>query len=313
MKKIIRVGTRKSILAVRQTNLVIEQLKENSPGVDFEIVNITTLGDRDYTTNIKMIYGKGIFVTEIEDALRTGKIDLAVHSLKDLLPETPQDLSLSSIPTRESPYDCLLTKTKIQSIQDLPEHARIGTSSIRRISELKHIRSDIEVVPIRGNLDTRIRKIDEMNLEGIVVAEAGLNRLNPELKQVYRSPAILELIPSAGQGALAIETRKDDDFVCSIVKKIHDLRTFDEVKAERELLASFGGTCNFPVGSFAIQNDKTIQLFGSISSYDGTDWIDTVIERNIKQSQNIASEVYQKLLAMGADRILKEIKENENE
>ncbi|AKP66225.1 hydroxymethylbilane synthase [Companilactobacillus ginsenosidimutans] len=312
MENTIKVGTRKSKLAVCQTKLVINMLQKKYPDKQFELCYITTEGDKNYSTDIKMIGGKGLFVKEIEQSLIDGKIDIAVHSLKDLLPTTPEGLLLSGIPKRDSPFDCLITTKELHSIADIPKGAKIGTSSIRRTAQLHHLRSDIEVVPIRGNLDTRIRKIDELNLFGVIVAEAGKNRLQVDIGSHHTFSLHDQILPASGQGALALESRADDEVINGIIKSIDDVDTRLSVKLERQLLAAFGGSCNFPVGSYAHVDGSNVTLHAMISSYDGSEWYETTATKPVSESNDLGNEVAQELLNSGATKIIKEIEGSNN-
>ena len=307
LDKTIKVGTRKSKLAVCQTKLVIEMLKEKFPERNFELTYITTEGDKNYSTDIKMIGGKGLFVKEIEQSLLDGKIDIAVHSLKDLLPQTPDGLVLSGIPKRNSSFDCLITVDKLTSIDDVPVGAKIGTSSIRRTAQLHHLRPDIEIVPIRGNLDTRIKKIDELNLFGVIVAESGLARLGVDIGSHHKFSLQDQILPASGQGALAIETRDGDKEINQIIESIDDPDTRLAVHIERQLLAAFGGSCNFPVGSYAYVKDGQLTLHAMISSYDGSKWYETTETKSIGQASQLGDQVAVILLQSGANKIIEEI------
>ncbi|MCH4008610.1 hydroxymethylbilane synthase [Companilactobacillus sp.] len=307
MEKTIKVGTRKSKLAVCQTKLAIKMLQEQYPDKQFELCYITTEGDKNYSTDIKMIGGKGLFVKEIEQSLLDGKIDIAVHSLKDLLPQTPEGLVLSGIPKRNSPFDCLITTTEMHSTKDIPQGAKIGTSSIRRTAQLRHLRPDIEVVPIRGNLDTRLKKIDELNLFGVIVAESGLDRLQVDIGNHHKFSLQDTILPAAGQGALALESRADDQYINDIIHSIDDKDTRLSVKLERQLLAAFGGSCNFPVGAYAHVDDSVVTMHAMISSYDGSKWYETSADRSVYEATDFGNEIARELLSNGATEIIKEI------
>lgn len=307
LEKTIKVGTRKSKLAVCQTELAIQMLQEKYPDKQFELCYITTEGDTNHSTDIKMIGGKGLFVKEIEQSLLDGKIDIAVHSLKDLLPQTPTGLVLSGIPKRASAFDCLITVKPLNDLADLPKGAKIGTSSIRRTAQLHHLRPDIEVVPIRGNLDTRIRKIADLNLFGIMVAESGLKRLNADTGDYYRFSLSDQILPASGQGALALESRADDDYINGIIHSIDDQDTRVSVRLELQLLAAFGGSCNFPVGSYAHVDGSTVTLHAMISSYDGQDWYEKTVSQAVDSAGNLGNEVASQLLNAGANKIIEEI------
>lgn len=258
MGREFRIGTRKSRLALRQTELICNALRERFPNVTITPKPIVTQGDRDLRSSLQAIGGKGVFVKEIERELLDGTIDFAAHSLKDVQPVLPDGLVLGCFPKRDSPFDCLISPRPYASLDDLPQGARIGTNSLRRQAQLLHRRPDLEIVPIRGNIDTRVRKIETERLDGVILAEAGLNRLypetgdgHPELGGLYRLSLRDVLLPAAGQGAMVVECRADDTQTLELLAAIDDPATRDAVLAEREFMTALGGSCTFPIGAFA--------------------------------------------------------------
>lgn len=260
MKKIVKVGSRQSQLALVQTELVISQLKEHFPQWDFELITVKTTGDKFLNSNMYEL-GKGAFVKEIEEALLSGAIDMAVHSLKDVPHELPEGLAISAITRREDPRDVFISADD-RRFFELDAGAKIGTSSMRRMCELNKLRQDIECVPIRGNINTRIKKIKTCGLDGIVLAAAGVKRLGMEnLITDYFSPD--EIVPAVGQGALAVETRADDE-MSLFAKYINDDDTTCTTRAERAFMKVVGGSCKQPMGAYAEISDDALKLIGMI-------------------------------------------------
>jgi hydroxymethylbilane synthase len=255
-----KVGTRGSLLAVEQTKLVLSKIKEHYPEVDFEIITIKTSGD------LGLLQELGAFVKEVEHALTEEKIDFAVHSLKDMPTTLPDGLVLASILPRGDVRDCLVSRHQC-SFYDLPQGAKIGTSSLRRKYQLNKLRSDIEVVLINGNIITRMEKTFSGELDGVILAYAGLNRVNMSDKACYIF-SVDEIIPAVGQGALALETRNSDDITIKLLSSVDDNLTRLSVDIERDFLSGMGGGCRMPMGAFAYQNDNQMEVKAFYS--DGT-------------------------------------------
>lgn len=263
------VGSRKSKLAMAQTKLVIASLKKLFPETDFTIKNIVTEGDRNQHASLAKIGGKGVFVKEIEKGLQDGEIDFAVHSLKDVMPTLPKDLVLGAFPRRASPFDCLVSHQQYARIEDLPKGARIGTNSLRRQGQLLAARPDFQILPIRGNIDTRLKKIDTEHLDGVVLAEAGLARLKVDLSPYHVLKLAGTILPAVGQGCLAIECRKDDTGIRQMLDRINDSQSEKCIHIERDFMRELGGSCNFPIGGFARVEDGQVIFDGLIASPDG--------------------------------------------
>lgn len=266
------VGTRGSRLALAQTGLVVDALKAAHPDAQFELREITTQGDRS-TRPLSEIGGQGVFTKAIEDALLAGEIDIAIHSMKDLPPALTPGLVIAAVPKRGDPRDALVTKDG-RTLTDLPPGARIGTGSARRAVQLKAIRADVECVEIRGNVDTRIRKVDDGEYDAIVVAMAGLERLGlaDRASQVF---SVDEMVPSPGQGALAVQVRADDAEASELVALIDVESTRIAVDAERDFLASIGAGCRLPVGAHAVADGGVM----SLQTVVGTDDVQLVRDR----------------------------------
>lgn len=261
----IIVGTRGSGLALAQTKAILATLQAAHPALDFEIKVIKTTGDRLSELNSpELPSGKGIFTAEIEHALLNGDIDLAVHSLKDLPVEMRDDLTLAAIPARADARDVLVTKEVISSLADLPRRAVVATGSPRRAAQLRHLRPDVQTAEIRGNVDTRLRKLREnASWFGILLAAAGLERLKPDTSGLALTPLALDaMLPAPGQGALALQTRAADEYHRTVLAAVHDADTAACVAAERGFLAGLGGGCQAPVAASARVEKGKLYLNG---------------------------------------------------
>ena len=295
----IIVGTRGSKLALVQTNWVVEELKKANPGIEFEIKIIKTKGDLVTHLPLHKIGDKGLFTKEIEQQLLDKEIDLAIHSMKDMPSTLPEGLKFANVPKREDPRDVLVLKEGYSSIDDLPEGAKIGTGSKRRTYQLLKYRPDLEIVPIRGNIDTRIRKIEDENLHGVVLAAAGLIRAGLEDKISYYIPTNI-MVPAPAQGALAIEIREDDTYIAEIVSHIKDEMTEIQVQAERGFLTGVNGSCHVPMGAYCEIKDDNIILTGLYGDEDGEKLVIKSLEGKVKDASNLGFEL--------ANIVLKEYK-----
>ncbi len=307
--KVIRLGTRGSNLARRQTQYVATLLRERLPGVQITIQVVKTKGDRIVDTPLPLIGGKGLFTAELELALRSGEIDLAVHSLKDLPTELPRDMPVGATPPRADPADVLVSRDR-HGLDSLPEGARVGTSSRRRAAQLLHQRADLEIVDIRGNADTRIRKAldPQGRYTAIVLARAGLERLG-RLDVPHQLLALEQMLPAPGQGALAIQCRSEPTWL-DLLSLIHDQDTGLAVAAERAFLSGLGGGCAVPVAAFGRILDGKLSLSGRVSAIDGRRQIDVNGETSvmdIEGASGLGLELARMALNRGADRILEAI------
>jgi hydroxymethylbilane synthase len=267
MKKTWTVGTRGSKLALTQTNLVIARLKTLYPECEFTINIIKTTGDTVWDTPLYDIGEKGLFIKEIEDALLNGGADIAVHSMKDLPTDLPEGLAISAILEREDPRDTFISE-KYNRLSDVPVGARIGTSSMRRKAQLLAYRKDLTIVPLRGNVDTRLRKLKDENLDGIILAYAGVRRMG-FADQVRQVLPLDIMVPPCGQGAIGIETRRDDE-ATALVKPLNDAVTATEVSLERQFQLGVGGGCSIPLGVNAAIVGDTVTIHAVFGAEDGT-------------------------------------------
>jgi hydroxymethylbilane synthase len=298
--KSIRIGTRGSKLALAQTGWVKAQIEEQYPNARIETILVKTSGDRFSETNIRAIGGKGIFTKEIEDALLSEEIDLAVHSMKDLPVELSAGLAVTVVPKREDPRDVLVSGHGTR-LNQLPAGARIGTGSLRRTAQILHYRQDISVMPIRGNVDTRLKKLDEGEFDALVMAAAGLKRIGREEKITeYISNEIC--LSAAGQGALGLESRQDDPIREQLLF-LHDPVSFAEVSAERSFLQRLGGGCHVPVGARAVAEGEELMLFGVVASPDGRSVYRGETSGTVAGAKELGQELAERLLSQGAQEI----------
>lgn len=289
------VGTRGSNLALIQTNWVIEQLKKTNPNIEFEVKIIKTKGDLIKDLPLDKIGDKGLFVKEIEKSLLDKEIDIAVHSMKDMPSYLPKGLKFTSSPIREDARDVLIFKDGYKTIDDLPKGAKIGTGSKRRKYQLLKYRPDLEIVPIRGNIEMRIKKIETENLDGVVLAAAGLKRAGLESKIDYYIP-IDVMVPAPAQGILAIEIRENDKETENIINSIKDYNTNIQIEAERSFLIGVNGSCHIPIGAYCDINEGKIKLIGLYGDKDGKKIIIKSQKGSIKDASKIGYELAQSIL-----------------
>jgi hydroxymethylbilane synthase len=297
----LRIGSRGSQLALWQANHISALLRERGHEVEIEIIKTT--GDKITDVALAKVGTKGMFTKEIEEALAAGRVDLAVHSLKDLPTEVPPDFEIAAITQRENPRDVLVSK-KHASIKELPQRARVGTSSLRRQAQLKALRPDLEIHPLRGNVDTRLRKLEAGDYEAIILAAAGVNRLGLTalVKQII--PAEI-MCPAAGQGALGIEIRNGDEGIRQHLSFLDDIAARQTTTAERALLNRLGGGCQVPIGAFAELREKQIHLEGVVAHPDGS--LVLRESRDGNDPELLGNEVGEILLSRGGDSILQQV------
>jgi len=296
----LKIGTRGSKLSLVQTQLVLDALKKVKPELEFEVVTIKTKGDVD-ARPLYTIDRKGIFEKEIDAAVRDGRVDFAVHSLKDIPSELPENLTIASIPERESPNDVFVNDRKTK-LKDIASKSVVGTSSLRRAVQVTRLRPDVIVKPIRGNVETRINKMLKREFDALVLAEAGLSRLGLTDVIVERLP-IEDFVPSPGQGAMAVVAREDNLDLINILAKIEDRQSRMEVTAERALLLHINAGCRFPLGALASANANKLALYASIYSTDGTKRIDVKKEDSITNAERLGTLVANELEQRGAMKL----------
>ncbi len=308
----ITVGTRESQLAQTQTGHVIEKLRQLSVqhgiACEFETKTILTKGDKILDVTLSKVGGKGLFVKEIEQALLDGEIDIAVHSMKDMPFELPAGLMIGAIPVREDMRDALISRNGLK-LEELPEGALVGTSSLRREAQLRALRPDLQIKPLRGNIDTRLRKLETEGFDAIILAAAGLIRMGWQDRITAFLPAD-QFVPAVGQGALSIECREDDTFLLELLTLLQDDETALAVRAERAFLGEIEGSCQIPIGAYAkwskTGDAKQLTLTGIVGKPDGKEVIR--VSSNGTDPEELGREVAAQVLALGADQILKDLR-----
>lgn len=303
--RILRIGTRGSLLALRQSEVVKEALARCWPGLRVELQIIKTTGDKILDVPLAQVGGKGLFVKEIEEALLHNHIDLAVHSMKDVPSELPADLEIGAIPRREDSRDVLIARQG-SDLLGLPEGATVGTSSLRRAAQLKGLRPDLQVENLRGNLDTRLRKVREGQYDAIVVAAAGLIRLGWQDRiTCYLDPD--QFLPAVGQGAIGLEMRRNDREVRQWIAPLHHPRTASEVTAERGFLQELEGGCQVPIGGYARVSDGHVALTGLVAALNGRESVRLTRTAAAAEAARLGRDLAREILAAGGRRILDEV------
>ena len=299
------LGTRASKLALQQSEWFQAQVQAVAPDITVTLTRIQTSGDKIVDVPLAKIGGKGLFVKEIEEALLSGEIDFAVHSMKDVPTQLPDGLEILCVPPREDSRDALISRTGCR-FQELPVGARVGSSSLRRQSQFLHARPDLRIEMLRGNLDTRLKKLKEGQFDAIILAAAGLRRLGwTEEITEYLDPQLC--LPAIGQGALGIEGRSDDQFVRSILNRLTHPPTQVAVTAERALLHRLEGGCQVPIAAYATLTNDQLHLEGLVASVDGKTVIRDAVQGARAEAQVLGTRLAERLLARGADKILGEI------
>ncbi|WP_186576243.1 hydroxymethylbilane synthase [Aquibacillus kalidii] len=305
MRKVV-IGSRKSNLALTQTNWVIDQLKQAGAPFEFEVKKIVTKGDQILDVTLSKVGGKGLFVKEIEQAMYDHEIDMAVHSMKDMPAEIPTGLTIGTIPVREDHRDAFISNGNVR-LKDLPAGSIVGTSSLRRGSQILVERPDLEIKWIRGNIDTRLKKLKEENFDAIILAAAGLIRMGwgNEVVTEYLEPEIC--VPAVGQGALAIECRDDDHELREWLNRINDADTERTVTAERTFLHLLNGGCQIPIGGYAYLDGQDVILTALVATPDGKTVLKEVVRGN--DPLKVGQEAAERMKAQGADKIVEDAKE----
>ena len=305
-KKTLRIGTRASQLALWQANWVKASLEARYPDLEVSLTKIKTQGDKILDVPLAMVGGKGLFVKEIEEAMLRGEIDLAVHSMKDVPTIFPEGLALRCITEREDPRDIVILRPGFKSFRDLPQGARIGTSSLRRKAALLHLRPDFVMVDIRGNVETRIRKLTDEGLDAVVLAAAGMKRLGFADQISEYLPTEISL-PAIGQGALGLESRIDDAGTNALIDFFNHPPTAWAVKAERAVLRRLEGGCQVPIGAYGVVGAGRLTLTGMVSSVDGKRFLLKSASCAPEEGEAAGIALAEELLAMGAAAILNEV------
>jgi hydroxymethylbilane synthase len=298
----LKIGTRGSKLALTQTNFVAEKIKKLMPEMEIEICVIKTSGDIMQDVSLLKIGGQGVFVKEIEDALLSGKIDLAVHSMKDVPGETPDDLMLAAILPREDVRDILVARDNIK-MEFMPKGAKIGTGSMRRGAQIKAILPDANIVPLRGNIETRLKKIETENLTGVVLAAAGMKRMGLAQKITQFLPVEM-MLPAVGQGALGLQIRKTDVDLAKTCAVLNDATTAAEVTAERSFLRALGGGCRLPIAALGKLDNERLSLEGMVAAPNGSTMIREKINGTINEAEELGKKLVEIILEKGGKKLL---------
>lgn len=298
----IKVGTRGSKLALAQTNSVIEALKKVAPEIEAEICVIRTSGDIMQDVSLAQIGGQGVFVKEIEEALLAGSIDLAVHSMKDVPGETPAGLIFTAFLPREDVRDVLVSRGNVK-MEFMPKGAKIGTGSLRRAAQIKAMLPDVSIMPLRGNIDTRLKKIETENLTGVILAAAGMKRMGYMEKITQYLPIEL-MLPAVGQGALGLEIRVQDTQLSELCAKMNDEQTAAEVAAERAYLRALGGGCRLPIAAYGLLEGKRLTLEGILAVPNGSTMIRDKVWGEIGQAEELGKKLADLILEKGGKRLL---------
>jgi hydroxymethylbilane synthase len=304
-KNIVRIATRRSPLAMWQAEYVRDRLMEHHPGLEVEFVKMVTQGDKILDTPLAKVGGKGLFVKELEVGMLEGRADIAVHSMKDVPVEFPEGLHLAVVCPREDPRDAFVSNTYKQ-FENLPEGARVGTSSLRRTCQLRALRPDLQILDLRGNVNTRLQKLDEGQYDAIILASAGLIRL--EFRE--RITQFLEpetSLPAIGQGAVGIECREDDERIHRLLAPLNDEETAIRVRAERAFNHRLEGGCQVPIAGYALLEDEEVWMRGLVGRPDGTEVVRGEIRGPLTQAQNLGTQLADELLSRGAGAILKDV------
>lgn len=304
MKRSLIIGSRGSKLALTQAQQAQAQLQQLNPEFDIRIEVIKTTGDVK-SDPLSVIGGKGVFTKELEEALLDGRIDLAVHSLKDLPTILPDGLSITAICEREDPRDALILRAdlNVESLSDLPDGFVIGTSSPRRLAQLKHLRSTVLVKELRGNVDTRLRKLDEGQYDALILATAGLKRLGLQ-NRITHKISTNEMLPAVGQGAIAIETVASNDFANAAITKLDHKVTRAACTAERSFLRSLGGGCQLPIAAHALVDEHNIRLEGLVTTVDGSEVLRESAKGSLNEPEEVGERLARTLIEAGATSLL---------
>jgi hydroxymethylbilane synthase len=301
----VRIATRNSPLAVWQAEFIKDSLQALHPGLEVELVKMKTQGDIILDTPLAKVGGKGLFVKELEQGMLDGRADIAVHSMKDVPVDFPEGLHLPVICEREDPHDAFVSN-HYQTIDDLPQGARLGTSSLRRECQARTHRPDLEVLPLRGNVNTRLRKLDEGQFDAIILAMAGLKRLGFD-DRIRSALTPEQSLPAIGQGALGIETRIDDEEMNALIAPLHCPHTATVLAAERAMNKRLSGGCQVPIAGYAMLEGDDIWLRGLVGRPDGTNTLYSEVRGKASDAALLGTQLAETLLAKGADKILADV------
>lgn len=305
MQKHIKIGTRASLLAMTQSTNIKNLIEAQYPGTSVELVKIITKGDKIVDVPLAKVGGKGLFVKELEEAMLSREVDMAVHSMKDVPSDLPEELHIGVVTKREDPRDAFLS-VKYKSVHDLPQGAKVGTSSLRRKAQLFHLRPDLEIDDLRGNLDTRIRKLDEGMYDAIILATAGLNRLQWS-QRITAYFSAEEMLPAVAQGAVGIELRKDSVELLAGLAFLQHEETTIAVTGERGFLHRLEGGCQVPIGAHGTVAGEQLTITGLIASVDGKEILKKSLSGPVANAASLGVTLAEELLNLGGRTILEEV------
>jgi len=303
MRKVFIVATRGGELAIAQTEIVTDALKKFYPDIQFKVIKITTKGDRDRRTALWELKDSGFFTSQLENALLAGQADFAVHSFKDLPTRQRKELTIAAVCDRQFAEDCLIATDAVSSIEQFRPSAKIGTSSLRRVAQIRRLRADLEITAVRGNVKTRIRRLDKGGVDAIILARAGIERLDLGRRICFCFDTV-EFIPAPAQGALAVQTRTDDAVTNGLVAAIDDEDARMTSFAERQVLVTMQCGCHAPVGAFAKITGGNMEIHAFISDVEGRNFIRRQIVGPAKESDKLAEQIANDLLSSGGKEIL---------
>jgi hydroxymethylbilane synthase len=303
MRKVFTVATRGGELAIIQTEIVTDALKRIYPGIEFQILKVTTKGDRNRRTALWSLKDSGFFTSQVEDALLAGQADFAVHSFKDLPTQQRKGLVIAAVCDRRFAEDCLIATEAVGSIEQIPLSAKIGTSSLRRAAQIRHLRADLKPASVRGNVQTRLKLLDTGKVDGVILARAGIERLGLGQKISFSFDPV-QFIPAPAQGALAVQTRSDDIVANKLVAAINDNNARMTSFAERQVLVTMQCGCHAPVGAFAKIAGSNVEIYAFISDVEGRNFIKRQIAGPAKESDKLAEQIANELLDAGGSEIL---------
>jgi hydroxymethylbilane synthase len=303
MRKVFTVATRGGELAIAQTEIVTDALKKFYPDIQFKVIKITTKGDRDRRTALWNLKDSGFFTSQVEDVLLAGQADFAVHSFKDLPTRQRKELTIAAVCDRQFAEDCLIATDAVSSIEQFRPSAKIGTSSLRRVAQIRRLRADLEITAVRGNVKTRIKKLDNGYVDAIILARAGIERLGLGRRISFCFDPV-KFIPAPAQGALAVQTRSDDITTNKLVAAIDDRNARITTFAERQVLVTMRCGCHAPVGAFAKIAGDNIEIHAFISDVEGKNFIRRRIVGPAKESDKLAEQIANELLSSGGSEIL---------
>jgi len=307
MIKEIRIATRQSRLALWQTEYVADTLRRAHPGIDIEIIPMTTRGDQILDRSLAKVGGKGLFIKELETAMLERRADVAVHSMKDVPWDLPEGMTIGAVLQRADPADAIVASRNGESLSALPEGARVGTSSLRRQAQIQNVRPDLRISPVRGNVETRLRKLDQGEFDAVILAAAGLKRLGLG-ERISGKLTMEECLPAVGQGIIGIECRAEDQAILEALQAVEHASTRRCINAERSLARELGASCESPIAAFGELREGELFLTGVVAMPDGSKIVRTRVRGGAIDGRELGRELAAELRARGADELLEALR-----